>query len=44
MEPDAYRSNLKAALETLKPAAAAVAFVTTTPFDINVAKPDADAG
>jgi hypothetical protein len=44
VEPEAYRANVKAVLETLKPAAHAVAFTTTTPFDINLAKPDADAG
>ena len=32
--PDAYRANIKAVLETLKPAAAAVAFTTTTPYDM----------
>lgn len=41
---DAYRLNLKAGLEVLKAAAHAVAVTTTTPFDINVQKPDADAG
>jgi len=32
---DEYRSNLRAVFETLKPAAAAVAFVTTTPYPMN---------
>lgn len=32
--PDAYAANLKGVFETLKPAAHAVAFVTTTPFDL----------
>lgn len=32
--PDAYRANVRAVLETLKPAAARVAFVTTTPYDM----------
>eukprot|EP01052_Picozoa_sp_SAG31_P008824 SAG31_NODE_452_length_15484_cov_20.883198_1_plen_348_part_00 len=41
---DAYRANLKAGLEVLKGAAHAVAVTTTTPFDINIKKPDADAG
>ncbi len=41
---DAYRVNLKAGLQVLKGAAHAIAMTTTTPFDINVQKPDADAG
>ena len=32
VEPEAYAANLKAIFETLKPAASAVVFVTTTPW------------
>ena len=42
--PDAYRANLRAGLAVLKVAAHSVAFLTTTPFDINIAKPDAQDG
>jgi hypothetical protein len=41
---DDYRKFLTAGLEVLKGAAHSVSVTTTTPFDINVAKPDADAG
>lgn len=34
MAPDQYAINLKAIFETLKPAASAVAFVSTTPYDM----------
>jgi hypothetical protein len=40
-----YEANIRAIFETLKPAAHAVAFVTTTPYDISKAIPDGkDAG
>jgi hypothetical protein len=32
--PDQYAANLKSIFETLKPAASAVVFVTTTPYDM----------
>ena len=35
--PDAYRANLKAIFETIKPAASAVVYVTTTPYDMPLA-------
>jgi len=41
---DSYRANLKAGLQVLKGAAHAVAVTTTTPFDIDVKKPDKNAG
>jgi hypothetical protein len=34
VSPVQYRANLKAILETIKPAAAATVFVTTTPYDM----------
>ena len=41
---DDYRKFLTAGLQVLKGAAHAVAVTTTTPFDINIAKPNTDAG
>ena len=41
---DAYRINLKAGLQVLKGAAHAVAVTTTTPFDIDVKKPNINDG